>query len=68
MDFRGADLREADFGRVTLRGCDFRGANLEHADLSDATFDAATQYPEGFDPREHGARLEERSNATGGNL
>jgi uncharacterized protein YjbI with pentapeptide repeats len=68
MDFRGADLREADFGRVTLRGCDFRGVNLELADLSHATFDSATQWPEGFDPREHGARLEDPSNATGGNL
>jgi hypothetical protein len=31
------------------------GANMEHADLTDAAYDAATRWPEGFDPEEHGA-------------
>jgi hypothetical protein len=55
VDFRGADLGEADFRDAQILGCDFRGANLEHADLTAATYDAATRWPEGFDPEEHGA-------------
>jgi hypothetical protein len=55
VDFRRADLRKADLSWATIRRCDFRGANLEHADLSDATFDARTHWPVGFDPEEHGA-------------
>jgi uncharacterized protein YjbI with pentapeptide repeats len=55
VDFRRADLREADLSWATIRRCDFRGTNLEHADLSDATFDARTHWPAGFDPEEHGA-------------
>lgn len=56
VDFRGADLGEADLRQSDIRQCDFRGANLEHADLTDATFDAATRWPVGFDPVEHGAQ------------
>jgi hypothetical protein len=55
VDFRGADLSEADFGQSWIRGCDFRGAEMEHADPTDATYDAATRWPAGFDPVEHGA-------------
>jgi hypothetical protein len=57
VDFRRADLSEADFGQTLIRGCDFRDANMEHADLTDATYDAATRWPEGFDPVAHGAAV-----------
>jgi hypothetical protein len=59
VDFRGTVLREAEFRQSRIWECDFRGANMEHADLTDATYDAATRWPAGFDPVEHGARLEE---------
>jgi hypothetical protein len=57
IDFRRADLREANFSDSWIRGCDFRGANLAHADFTAAIYDEATRWPEGFDPVEHGARL-----------
>lgn len=56
------DLRDADLTRADLRGariweCDLRGADLEFADLAGATYDTFTRWPEGFDPRAHGATL-----------
>jgi len=58
--FRGADLRKARFsgdelgGGLTLHAVDFTGANLEGADFSGAIYDAATVFPEGFDPAQRG--------------
>jgi hypothetical protein len=44
-DLRGADLRDAD-----LRGANLRGARLDGADLSGVRVDAATVWPDGFQP------------------
>jgi uncharacterized protein YjbI with pentapeptide repeats len=57
VDFRGTDLHEAEFRQSWILECDFRDANMEHADLTDATIDELTLWPEGFDPRAHGATL-----------
>lgn len=43
---QGANLREAD-----LRGANLRRAKLEGADLTGVRDDAATAWPDGFDPR-----------------
>jgi hypothetical protein len=58
-DFRGADLTGADLSQCRLRECDFTGARLDGTDLRGVVFDRLTVWPEGFDPRAHGARLEE---------
>ncbi|MFE0591361.1 pentapeptide repeat-containing protein [Micromonospora echinospora] len=55
----GAVLREADLSGVDLRradlsGADLRGARISGSRLSGATADAATCWPTGFDPTEHG--------------
>ncbi len=58
--FRDADLRNARFSRdelgggLTIHSADFIGANLDGADFSDAIYDAATIFPEGFDPNQRG--------------
>lgn len=56
VNFEGTDLDEANFGSATIRGCNFDMAGLERADLTDATYDAETKWPAGFDPEAHGAR------------
>jgi hypothetical protein len=60
-DLRGEDLVDAflsyaDLSDTDLRGVDLRGADLEGAFLLGAIYDANTRWPEGFDPRKHGAR------------
>jgi hypothetical protein len=52
VDLSDADLRNAD-----LRGADLRGAHLRGADLTGARYDENTCWPEGFEPRQHGAVL-----------
>jgi hypothetical protein len=59
-DLRGEDLANAfladvDLSDTDLRGVDLRGADLGGAHLLRARYDARTQWPEAFDPREHGA-------------
>jgi hypothetical protein len=56
----GADFRDADLGFVDFSYADLRGANLEGTkflllSLSDVKHDAATRWPEGFDPESNGA-------------
>lgn len=58
-DLRDAHLANAILRGAVLRGCDLRGACLEGADLTGATYDTSTRWPEGFDPRAHGARVDE---------
>jgi uncharacterized protein YjbI with pentapeptide repeats len=64
-DFRGADLTGANLRdaiidhRTDFRGARLCGADLRAKGLSDAMFssetlyDDDTQFPRGFDPREH---------------
>jgi uncharacterized protein YjbI with pentapeptide repeats len=58
-DLRGADLRRARLPGADLRGADLRGALLEHADLAGVKADAATRWPDGFDPARLPARRED---------
>lgn len=56
----GADLRQANLAGASLMRANLRGANLtdaclEGAYLISAQYDDHTQWPEGFDPDEHGA-------------
>jgi hypothetical protein len=53
---KGADLRRADLRRADLSGVDLRAATLTEARLSAAVADAATRWPAGFVPAEHGVR------------
>lgn len=69
-DLSGADLRDSQlsfksWGRVffmeaDLRGADLQGAtNLDWVYLDRARYDASTRWPQGFDPAEFGAVLQE---------
>jgi hypothetical protein len=61
----GAGLAGVDLSSTNLRGANLTGARLEGgddfsgADLTGAVYDRHTRWPLGFDPRKHGARLEE---------
>ncbi len=62
----GAHLQEANLLRADLRGADLRGADLLRADLRgahllEARYDNSTQWPPGFDARQHGAGPAEKS-------
>jgi len=48
--FDGADLTGADFSEAKLAGASFKGAILTGARFIDATFDASTTWPQGFQP------------------
>jgi hypothetical protein len=61
----GAGLAGVDLSSANLKGANLTGAHLEEgddfsaADLTGAVYDRHTRWPSGFDPRKHGARLEE---------
>jgi hypothetical protein len=57
--FDRTNLRGATFRGVTFRRCKFIDCDLAGADLTGATYDRFTQWPPGFDPQAHGARLVE---------
>ena len=69
VNFTGADLRgatvwgfrftRANLSGADLRGVDLRGATFEQVTVTDAKYDADTQWPPGFDPQAHGAVLVE---------
>jgi len=53
----GSDLRGACLRAATLYGADLSHALLERVTLTDAVYDVATQWPQGFDPARYGALL-----------
>lgn len=61
----GAGLADVDLSAANLKGADLTGARLEGGDgfeganLTGAVYNRRTCWPSGFDPRKHGARLEE---------
>ena len=59
MRCAGASFRDAKLTRAELREADLSGADLRGADLSGALYDARTAWPDGFNPRSHGARAED---------
>jgi uncharacterized protein YjbI with pentapeptide repeats len=54
VDFTGADLTGINLHRTTLVNVNFGGAKVEDANFKDAKYDAATIFPEGFDPIQAG--------------
>lgn len=58
IDLCDADLRGAD-----LYSADLTCARLARADLRGATYDAATRFPQGFSPSEHGLEVEPSEDA-----
>jgi hypothetical protein len=64
QDLRGMELQDAfladvDLSDTDLRGVDLSAANLGGAYLVGARYDLHTRWPDGFDPRAHGAMLVE---------
>jgi len=68
INFRCADLFDADFSKAKLAGASLNGANLtstrgldtvdlDEVDMRLALYAAATPFPAGFDPRKRGAVL-----------
>jgi pentapeptide repeat protein len=55
-NLHGAILRGANLFGSRLCGAKFDGADLTDANVVDATYDEQTTWPNGFDPREAGAR------------
>ena len=58
-DLRWALLRGANLSGSDLRDANLRGATLSGADVREVWYDDATGWPEGFDPRDAGARFED---------
>jgi hypothetical protein len=57
-EFRGAALAYANLRGAEFWECDLRGADLEGAELTGATYNPFTRWPEGFEPRASGARMD----------
>lgn len=64
-DLSWAGLADVDLSSTNLKGANLTGAHLQGGDdyagtdLTGAVFDRHTRWPSGFDPRKHGAKLEE---------
>lgn len=56
-DFSSSDVRGADFTDTNLCGAKCKFSTYEEAIFKGALFDKYTQWPDGFDPIEHGAVL-----------
>jgi hypothetical protein len=56
---QGAILARAQLLGAQLQGAELTDADLRDADLQDARYDLRTRWPDGFDPRQHGARVTE---------
>lgn len=50
VDFSGANLSGVNLGNATLLNVNFEGAVLEETRFEGAKYDAATKFPDGFDP------------------
>jgi uncharacterized protein YjbI with pentapeptide repeats len=57
-DLRNGHLRGANLMRADLRGATLDGADLHDAVLTDAVYSRETRWPDGYDPRQHGAVLD----------
>ena len=54
LDFRGANVKEADFTKARVQGADFRGAkNLDEAKWEYTKYSVKTKFPEDFNPQKH---------------
>jgi hypothetical protein len=57
----GASLVAAKLNSANLSGADLFNTDLSGADLTDAVYNVATRWPEGFDPVQAGAALAEET-------
>ena len=55
-NLRNANLKGVDLQNSDLSGADLRGANLDAAKLQGARYDRNTQWPDGLEPAERGAK------------
>ena len=53
-----ADLKDADVSNADLTGADLTGAIVDGANFKGATYNTRTRFPEGFDPKKAGMKLE----------
>ena len=58
LNLTGANLEGANLYMANLTGADLTGADLLGANLEKAPYGNDTQWPEGFDPIEAGALLQ----------
>lgn len=58
-DLRQANLAKANLGQANLSGTNLKGADLSEADLNEAKYTADTIWPDGFNPDEAGAILDD---------
>jgi hypothetical protein len=56
-NLEGANLHGANLQNANLCRAKMRDANLTNANLGAVVYSAATEWPAGFNPNEHGARL-----------
>ena len=59
VDMTSADLRNAWFKNANLCGTILSGANIKKAVFQGAQYNSNTKWPEGFDPQDAGAVLED---------
>ena len=58
-DFRGANFKGTNLQDSSVQGADFREAkNLNEAKWEEAEYSVNTKFPDGFNPKEHGMRLD----------
>jgi len=58
-NFRQARFKDVLFDEAIIAGADFSEAEFIMCDFEGAVYDQATRWPDGFDPRDFGAVLEE---------
>ena len=54
-NFEGCDFSFADLQFANVRGSNLAQANFSGTDLRDVVYNEKTQWPDGFNPLDHGA-------------
>jgi hypothetical protein len=60
-NLQGANLTGSNLQNALLYRANLQGADLSGANLHDVSYNAATKWPEGFNPSDHGARLRDEA-------
>lgn len=61
VDLTSADLSEANLSQARLKAVKLKEAKLQNVVLKDVLYDTETEWPEGFNPGQYGAILDERA-------